>query len=85
MLNLRNARHPGLPASHPLATHLPQLDEFQIVVGIGKEARERVGRLPFHTTMVVWDVPAGEPEAAYRQLTPRIRELMERLRGEQAS
>ena len=42
--------------------------------------------LPFHTTAITWNVEFGEtPEAIYRQLTPRIRELMEQLRGEQAS
>ncbi len=69
-----------------LSTLQPQFDDFHMLIGFGREARERVGRLPFHTTMLVWDVDAtAEPETAYRQLTPRIRELMERLRGEQAS
>lgn len=69
-----------------LTTLQPQFDEYHLVVGFGREARERVGKLPFHTTMLAWDIDAGaEPEVAYRQLTPRIRELMERLRGEQAS
>ncbi len=70
----------------PLTTLREQLDDYQLVVGIGADARERIGRVPFHTTVLVWklDTNAG-PEAVYRQLTPRIRELMERLRGEQAS
>jgi len=69
----------------PLASLLPQLDDYQIVVGFGKEARDKVGRVPFHTTMLIWDAPTGDPETAYRSLTPKVRELMERLRGEQAS
>ena len=70
----------------PLSTLHELFDDYHIVIGFGREARERVGRLPFHTTMLVWDVdPAADPEVVYRQLTPRIRELMERLRGEQAS
>ncbi len=70
----------------PLATLLPQLDDYHLVIGFGTESRDRVGRLPFHTTMLTWDVDvSGQPETVYRQLTPRIRELMERLRGEQAS
>ncbi len=70
----------------PLPTLREQLDDYQLVVGIGADAREKIGRVPFHTTVLVWklDTNAG-PEAVYRQLTPRIRELMERLRGEQAS
>jgi phosphate transport system protein len=70
----------------PLSTLQPQLDDYHLVIGFGKESRERVGRMPFHTTMLTWDVDAtAEPEVVYRQLTPRIRELMEHLRGEQAS
>ena len=68
-----------------LPTHFHTQNEFQVVVGFGKESRDKVGTVPFHTTMVVWDVPPGEPEARYRNLTPRVRELMEKLRGEQAS
>ena len=69
----------------PLASLHPQLDEYQVVVGFGKESRDMVGKVPFHTTMVVWNVPPGEPEARYRNLTPMVRELLEKLRGEQAS
>jgi phosphate transport system protein len=70
----------------PLATLREQLDEYQIVIGVVAGAREHVGKLPFHTTMLVWDIdPATGPEGVYRQLTPRVRELFEILRGEQAS
>jgi phosphate transport system protein len=69
-----------------LATLQPQFDDYQLVIGLGTESRERVGKVPFHTVLLAWDLdPAAEPEVVYRQLTPRIRELMERLRGEQAS
>ncbi len=69
-----------------LATLRDELGDYQLVVGLSADVRERIGRLPFHTTLLVWplDAAAG-PESVYRQLTPRIRELMERLRGEQAS
>lgn len=70
----------------PLSTLQPQFDDYHLMIGLHREARERIGKLPFHTTMLTWDVDTSvEPEAVYRQLTPRIRELMERLRGEQAS
>lgn len=69
-----------------LTTVRDQLDEYQFIVGLDKQSRQAVGKLPFHTTMVVWDIdPASGPEGVYRQLTPRIRELMDHLRGEQAS
>lgn len=42
--------------------------------------------MPFHTTVVVWEIDvAATPEAVYRELTPRVRDLMERLRGDTAS
>jgi protein-tyrosine-phosphatase len=69
----------------PLAAVGEELDEYHFVVGLSPDARERVGTLPFHTTMLVWPIETeGGPEAAYRQLTPRIRELLEDLRGEHA-
>lgn len=70
----------------PLSTLQPQFDDYHLIIGFGGKAREQIGKVPFHTTVLIWDVDvAAEPEAVYRQLTPRIRELMERLRGEQAS
>lgn len=70
----------------PLASMQPQLDEYHLVIGLDRESRGKVGKLPFHTTMLVWDVDAkAGPEGVYRQLTPRLRQLMELLRGEQAS
>jgi phosphate transport system protein len=70
----------------PLSTLLDQLDDYHLIIGLARDARERVGKVPFHTTMLIWDIDASAgPEAVYRQLTPRVRELMERLRGEQAS
>ncbi|HEU4417742.1 MAG TPA: PhoU domain-containing protein [Planctomycetota bacterium] len=70
----------------PLSALLDQLDDYHLVIGLAPDARERIGKVPFHTTVLLWDVDATSgPEAVYRQLTPRVRELMERLRGEQAS
>ncbi|MFM1870715.1 MAG: hypothetical protein RL398_137 [Planctomycetota bacterium] len=70
----------------PLSSLLDQLDEYQFVVAFDGGAREKIGKLPFHTTLLVWRLEnAGDPEAAYRQLAPRVRQLMETLRGEQAS
>lgn len=86
----RFAQTVGLDLSRAWPTALntlrDQLDEYQLVVGLGKGAREQLGKVPFHTTVLVWDLDQNlTPEAAYRELTPRIRELMERLRGEEAS
>lgn len=72
------------PAS--LTTVRDQLDEYHLIIGLDRQSRQQVGKLPFHTIMLVWDVDANSgPEGVYRQLAPRVRELMEHLRGEQAS
>lgn len=69
-----------------LATLRDQLDEYHLVIGLGKQVREHIGKVPFHTTVLAWDIDASAgPEAVYRQLTPMVRNLMERLRGDQAS
>ncbi|MEO6594646.1 MAG: PhoU domain-containing protein [Planctomycetota bacterium] len=63
-----------------------QLDEYQLIVGLARDTRERLVKVPFHTTVLAWDIDASAgPEAVYRELTPRVRELLEQLRGEQAS
>ena len=57
-----------------------------LVVVIGKGSRQHLPRLPFHTTSLEWDIDTSKPaEAIYREITPRIRELMEQLRGEKAN
>jgi phosphate transport system protein len=69
----------------PLATLREQLTDYQFVIGLHPETRQRLGRVPFHTTVLVWDLgDVSSPEAAYRALTPLIRTFLERLRGEQA-
>jgi phosphate transport system protein len=83
------SRHMGLDLSKAWPTPLPvlqeQLDEFQLIVGLGKDVRARIGKVPFHTTVLAWDLDTtAGPDAVYQQLAPRIRELMEKLRGEQA-
>lgn len=70
----------------PLSRLHEQLDDYQLVVGLSPDAREKIGKVPFHTTVVVWPLANTEdPEQTYREITPRVRALMERLRGEQAS
>ena len=63
-----------------------ELIEFDLIIGLEPSLRNALGRLPFHTNMLTWSIELEEgPESVYRQLTPKIRELMELLRGEQAS
>ena len=75
----------GMVWPTPLSTFLDQLDEFHFIVGLHPDSRQRIGKVPFHTTLVVWDMGSTEdPEETYRRLTPLVRTLMEKLRGEQA-
>lgn len=69
----------------PLSSLMEQLDGFQFIVGLHPEVRQRLGKVPFHTTVVSWDMGnTDDPEQTWRRLTPKIRGLMEKLRGEQA-
>lgn len=84
------ARTVGIDLGKAWPTALPtlhdQLDDYHFIIGLTPDARERIGKVPFHTTVVVWDLDfASGPDAAYRLLTPRVRDLMECLRGEEAS
>ncbi|GDY02850.1 hypothetical protein LBMAG49_21790 [Planctomycetota bacterium] len=68
-----------------LAALTAGLDEFQFVIGLHPNAREKIGRVPFHTIVLIWDLTAAKsPDDFYRLLAPMIRMLMEQLRGEQA-
>jgi len=67
------------------------LEQFHVIVGLEAGALEQIGELPYSTIFLNWE---GEPigdcsdeslEAAYKQLTPRVRDLIEALRGEGAS
>lgn len=86
----RFAETVGLDLSKAWPTDLqartPQLDDYDLAVCLTPQSFEKLPRLPFHTTALTWDIDtAASPELVYRQLTPQVRELMERLRGEQAS
>lgn len=69
-----------------LATLGDDLGEYHLIVGLTPAVLPQLAHLPFHTTLLSWPIdPSAGPESVYRQLTPRIRELMELLRGEHAS
>ena len=71
------------PAS--LSTLREQLDQFQFIIGLDPQTRENLGKVPFHTTVLVWDLGQdNEPSRVYKALAPNIRGLLERLRGEHA-
>ena len=73
-----------------------ELGRFHVVVTLGEGSSNQVEEIPFHTALLEWDV---EPiphdldaeranallEAGFAELKSNIRELMETLRGEEAS
>jgi phosphate transport system protein len=69
----------------PLATLTEQLADYHFVIGLSPKVREILPAPPFHTTVLVWNIDTSGPESVYRELAPRVRDLMEKLRGEAAS
>jgi phosphate transport system protein len=70
----------------PLVSLSDRLEEFDLVIDLDGQASAHLPRVPFHTTVVRWriDTTAG-PEQVYKALVPKVRELMELLRGHEAS
>lgn len=70
----------------PLISFADSLHDFDLIIDLDGRFREWVERVPFHTTLLRWNIdPTLSPEDAYKAVCPRIRELMEQLRGEEAS
>ena len=75
-----------------LDTDYEDLAQHHVIVCLQGDGREHIPELPFHTVLVHWDVgdPTGEVTSealgdSRKQLTHRITELMEPLRGAGAS
>ncbi|MCP3918914.1 MAG: phosphate signaling complex protein PhoU [bacterium] len=59
------------------------LQDFDIIIDLTGKAREHIPKVPFHTTLLSWPIEdRKDPEVVYKQLAPRLDELMSRLRGE---
>lgn len=69
-----------------------ELADYHVIVDLIGTAREHVPEVPFHTVLLRWELPdslrAASSEAEFEQLhaelAPRVRALMETLRGEDA-
>jgi phosphate transport system protein len=72
-----------------------RLGDYHVIVGLEAGAAQAVGEIPFHTTLVEWDVEPFPAEVdaerqqaalteAFRDLNGRVRDLMVMLRGEGA-
>ena len=87
----------GLSGGNRPATALPKdgagIAEFDVVISLEGTVQSYVPEQPFHTLFLNWDAgtlpakvdPAHAVDAyypVYRELTVRIRDLVERLRGE---
>ncbi len=89
----------GLDASDlaPSLFDLPteELADYHVVVNLEHGEEPKLPPIPFHTVLLNWDVgpsPAGLDqqradaliEEAYKEISTRVRDLMEQLRGEGA-
>jgi len=72
-----------------------QLAELHLVISLQDKVADHLPKMPFHTTAMEWDVgaqelPAGQApgedqlKTMYRELSSRISELMQLLRGKDA-
>lgn len=79
-----------------VASRRDEIDDLHVVVGLQTGARQQIGTLPFHTTLLEWDIsyPSDDLdqqrteamlEEALQQLSIEIRQLMEILRGSEGS
>lgn len=64
------------------------LDAFDVVVGLGGDPREKLAEVPFQTTVLTWPFEGDrEPSLSegFAELSARIHDLMELLRGKDAA
>ena len=59
-----------------------ELAEQQVIVCLEGRIEDYINNVPFHTAVQHWDLSeAPDTESLYRELAPRIRDLMKLLRG----
>lgn len=80
-----------------LADAIESLDDLHVIVSLQGDPRPRIGQLPYHTALQVWDVgplaTAGLDreradaitDRAYKEIALRVEELITSLRGSEAS
>jgi phosphate uptake regulator/protein-tyrosine-phosphatase len=63
-----------------------ELSEFDIVIDLTGEARDHIHRIPFHTTLLVWNLDRSEGyQGIFQDLENRLARLMVILRGKDAA
>lgn len=88
LLTFLENRHLSVSGRGPRAltdvTH-QELMGKHVIVCLEGEVNEFLGVVPFHTAVQSWDLSdAPDMESLYRELAPRIRDLIELMRGEGA-
>ncbi len=80
----------------PLEMTASELNELHVIVSLEGAVKNYITEIPFHTVAMEWDVgtlPTGldaeqthqRQEALYREIAVRIQDLMQTLRGAEAS
>ncbi len=80
----------------PLEMTASELSELHVIVSLQGAVKDYVAEVPFHTVALEWDVgtlPVGldaeqalqRQEELYREIAVRVQELMQTLRGSEAS
>jgi phosphate transport system protein len=92
----RNGLDLGEQAPTPLDTIRDEVDDVHVIVSFQSGAKAHLGAVPFHTTLLHWQLPypaadldQQRAEATYdealKQLSVEIRQLMHLLRGKEAN
>lgn len=61
-----------------------RIPDFDIVIDLSGDAGKYITRVPFHTTLLTWKLEnRKDPAEVYKQLVPRLHELIACIRGEE--
>jgi protein-tyrosine-phosphatase len=61
-----------------------QLAEQTVIISLQGPVESYFKQIPFHTAVLEWEIPEGDVETLYREIAPRVNDLMILLRGEGA-
>jgi len=84
----------GIPSRHnrpvPIPTTHDELDDYHVIVNLSSGLRDHLAEKPFKTVLLNWDLaPEGDVteeqlDAVHKEIAFKTRELMEKLRGQDA-
>ena len=67
-----------------LDTRHASLARYDLIVSLVPGIRDHIQELPFTTVLLEWDVAKASLEETFKEISHRVRDLMETLRGEGA-